>query len=258
MIHFWPVPVLSDNYVWILQPEGSAEVVVVDPGDGPLVRDTLASRGLRPAAILLTHHHADHTAGVASLLDMAPAPVYGPAVETIATVDRPIGGGDTIEVEGLGLELQVMDVPGHTAGHVAYAGDGFVLCGDTLFAGGCGRVFEGTPQQMVESLTRLAALDPSTALYCAHEYTVANLRFATQVEPGNSALADRLAGVLQQREMGEPTVPSTIETELRTNPFLRCRKQSVIEAAEAYSGGSLSNEVEVFAVVRAWKDRWRG
>jgi hydroxyacylglutathione hydrolase len=258
MIEIWPIPVLGDNYVWVLQPAGGAEVAVVDPGDGAPVLAALSERGLGLAAILITHHHADHTGGVRTLVNRWSCPVYGPAAESIAAVDRPVRHGDRIMLsESLG-DMEVLEVPGHTAGHVAYSSDGAVFCGDTLFAGGCGRVFEGTPDQMVDSLNRIVSLGPATQVYCAHEYTVSNLRFASTVEPGNAALATRLDHAMLQRKSGTPTVPSTIEIELETNPFLRCGEHTVIDAAQNHIGRELSGEVEVFTVVRAWKDGWRG
>jgi hydroxyacylglutathione hydrolase len=258
MIDIRPIPVLSDNYVWVIHADGASEAVVVDPGDGAAVARALSEHGLRLAAILLTHHHADHTGGVRELLAASPCPVFGPGAESIPAVDRPVAEGDRIELGPAFGAIEVIEVPGHTAGHVAYAGDEFVLCGDTLFAGGCGRVFEGTPGQMVHSLNRLVALGPSTRVYCAHEYTVSNLRFASVVEPENPTLAHRLDEAMALRSAGTPTVPSTIEIELDTNPFLRCGERTVIDAAQTHIGRALADEIEVFTVVRAWKDGWRG
>jgi len=256
MIHARPVAVLGDNYVWILQGESTRGVVAVDPGDAPPIVRELERTGLELAAILLTHHHSDHVGGVAELLRSAPAPVYGPACEAIPGVDHPVRDRD--RVEAAGLVLTVLEVPGHTAGHVAYCGDGLVLSGDTLFAGGCGRLFEGTPEQMVRSLGKLAALDPATSVCCAHEYTLANLRFARQVEPDNSDLLERLGAAEELRAAGRPTVPSTIGLELRTNPFLRCGEPPVVAAAARLLGRRPAGEVEVFATIRGWKDGWRG
>ena len=172
-------------------------------------------------------------------------------------VDRSVGDGDTIELDFLDLTLDVVALPGHTANHLGYVGSSVALVGDTLFAGGCGRVFEGTMEQMHDSLMRLAALLPDTKAYCAHEYTVANLRFAREVEPGNTALAERLAAVESSVEAGVPTVPSTIGYELQTNPFLRCSEPEVVAAAERHAGRSLEPGAEVFGVNRAWKDGWK-
>lgn len=258
VVEISPIQVLGDNYVWILGAADSERVVVVDPGSGPPVVAELKARGQQPAAILLTHHHGDHVGGVASLLDRWPVPVYGPARESIAEVSRPVRGGDRVDFPALGVILDVIDVPGHTIGHVAYVGDGFVLCGDTLFAGGCGKIFEGTAEQMVSSLDALGSLPATTSVFCAHEYTESNLRFAAEVEPDNPALIRRRKQVGELRAAGLPTVPSTVAEELRTNPFLRCDVPAVAEAAERRAGRTLSDRVEVFAVVRAWKDGWRG
>jgi hydroxyacylglutathione hydrolase len=251
-----PVSVLGDNYVWILGVHGSSRAAVVDPGDAGPVLQALRDRELELAAILLTHHHADHSGGVAELAARARVPVYGPARETISGVDHPVGEGDRIDAAGTPLE--VLEVPGHTAGHVAYRGEGFVLSGDTLFAGGCGRLFEGTPEQMSRSLARLAALAPATSVHCAHEYTVANLRFALLVEPDNGHLHERLAAAELLRREGKPTVPSTIAIERLTNPFLRCSEPAVAAAAARFLGHEPRSEVEVFAAIRGWKDGWRG
>jgi hydroxyacylglutathione hydrolase len=258
MLTLCPIPVLDDNYVWVLQLPGVASVAIVDPGDGVATLAALERRELEPCAVLLTHHHADHVGGVDEIIERHEVEVYGPALESIQSVNRPVSDTHVVRIPELDLELTVIDVPGHTAGHVAYLGPGFVLSGDTLFTGGCGRVFEGTPGQMYGSLQRLAGLPPSTGVYCAHEYTVANLRFALQVEPENQALQRRLASAEDLRTEDQPTVPSTIGEELQTNPFLRCHVAEVRAAAEANVGARLSDEVEVFAAVRAWKDGWRG
>jgi hydroxyacylglutathione hydrolase len=258
VIQLEPICAFTDNYVWLLRSRDSDKVAIVDPGEASPVLRALEKRGLTVAAILLTHHHEDHVGGVGEILEKHPAPVYGPAWENISTVDHPVRGGDRVPVEGVGLELDVVDVPGHTTGHIAYLGPGFALVGDTLFAGGCGRIFEGTPEQMYASLLRLAALAPDTAIYCAHEYTAANLRFAVDVEPDNSATELRFAKVRTLRGAGRPTVPSTLSEELQTNPFLRCREPSVVAAAEARVGRPLRGTSDVFAVVRRWKDGWRG
>lgn len=258
MTRIWPVEVLGDNYVWVIQSATRPAVAVVDPGDADPVILALDEHGLSLAAILITHHHADHTAGVGALLARAEVPVYGPVGERIPNVSRPVSGADRVEIDEIDLALDVIDVPGHTAGHVAYSGEGFVFCGDTLFAGGCGRIFEGTPDQMVTSLSRLTALPPDTEVHCAHEYTVSNLRFGLEVERENAALHARLEDAQRLRADGRPTVPSTLSLELDTNVFLRCAEPSVIEAAERHAGRGLADEVEVFATVRRWKDGWRG
>jgi hydroxyacylglutathione hydrolase len=255
---FEPLPAFSDNYIWLITDPPAPTAVVVDPGEASPVLQVLRQRQLELCAVLLTHHHGDHVGGVNEILRTHQVPVFGPARENIATVDHPVEGGDFIPFPDLGLEIEVIDVPGHTAGHIAYRGSDFALVGDTLFAGGCGRVFEGTPEQMHASLKCLAGLPAETLIYCAHEYTVANLEFARAVEPYNEALARRLEAAKKDRANRRPTVPSDIAEELETNPFLRCDQSAVVASAEAKAGLDLPTAVDVFAVIRGWKDSWQG
>lgn len=257
MLTIEAIPAFSDNYIWMIGAPGRSAVAVVDPGDPAPVLEVLERNRLDLVGILLTHHHADHVGGVGALLERRAAPVFGPAGEAIPGVDNPVRGDEVVALADLELYLRVVDVPGHTAGHVAYVGPDFALVGDALFAGGCGRVFEGTMEQMHESLNRLATLPPETAIHCAHEYTVANLRFAGEVEPDNRALGRRLADAIATRVAGHPTVPSRLADELATNPFLRCGESSVVAAAERHAGRPLASEAEVFAVIRQWKDGWQ-
>ena len=253
-----PILTFTDNYVWMVGSSDYDAVAIIDPGEAEPVLRILSESRLKVAAILLTHHHEDHVGGVGEILREHQAPVFGPGREEIPTVDHPVAGGDTITVQGLDLELDVIDVPGHTSGHIAFLDPGRAFVGDTLFAGGCGRVFEGTPGQMHASLGLLAALPPETVIYCAHEYTAANLRFALEVEPGNETLAKRLEDARTVRSEGRPTVPSVLAEELKTNPFLRCSEPGINAAAEHRVGRSLDTATDVFAVVRRWKDGWRG
>ena len=226
---------------------------MVDPGDARPVLEVLERDGLSLTAILVTHHHADHQGGVANLLAHYPAQVFGPAMESITAITQPLRGGETICLESLGVDFQVLAVPGHTSGHLAYYGSGVLFCGDTLFAAGCGRVFEGTPAQMHASLSRLAALPDQTAVYCAHEYTEANLRFALTVEPGNRLLRQRVDEVAVARAKGWATVPSALVLEKATNPFLRCSEPEIVASAQsrvAQTSGALA----VFTVLREWKN----
>jgi len=256
MITIIPIPAFADNYIWTLR-EGS-NAVVVDPGDAKPVQAWLDREGVALTAILATHHHNDHVGGVPALVARYAVPVFGPAHESIPNRTRGLREGDEVDVPGLPLRMRVMDIPGHTAGHIAFFGDvggvPSVFCGDTLFAAGCGRVFEGTADEMWASLSALAALPPETRVYCGHEYTLANIRFALAVEPDNSALWDRQAREQEKRDRGEPTLPSTIGLERLTNPFLRAPVPAVRQAAGAHAGAALSSDVDSFAALRAWKN----
>lgn len=249
-----PLPAFNDNYIWLLRNDTHA--AVVDPGNAKPVLAYLAEHKLQLAAILITHHHADHCGGVGELLAAHAAPVFGPAKENIATIDRPVGKGDTVNLGELGVALRVIDLPGHTAGHVGYYGAGALFCGDTLFAAGCGRLFEGTPAQMYASLEKLAALPDDTQVYCAHEYTLANLKFAAAVEPANPAIAERIAVCTGMRERGQPTVPFALAGERLSNPFLRSGESSVAAQAAVQSGRPMNDPIEVFAAIREWKNRF--
>jgi len=246
------LPAFDDNYLWLMSL--GRQAVVVDPGDAAPVLVALEAGGLKLQAVLLTHHHADHVGGVAELVERHPAPVYGPAAEEIPLVTRPLKDGDRLAPFDGHPGFRVLAVPGHTRGHIAYYDGERLFCGDTLFPCGCGRVFEGTMAQMHASLARLAALPPATWLYCAHEYSLANARFALAVEPGNRALQARQRWMAAQREAGLPTVPSLLQDELDTNPFLRCTSTAIRERVAARSGCMPADEVETFAQLREWKN----
>ena len=253
------VPAFEDNYLWLVHGAGMAarKVAVVDPGDAAPIVHALQNQNLELAAILVTHHHRDHIGGVATLAAEYAVPVYGPAQEAIPARTVALKEGDEVALQALGLRFQVIDVPGHTAGHIAYYGHGALFCGDTLFSGGCGRLFEGTPEQMLASLDKLASLPPETRVYCAHEYTAANLRFALAVEPGNGALREYQGVVTSLRARNEATVPTTLGLETRINPFMRTRLPSVRNAAAAHAGRPPADDAAAFAVVREWKNGFR-
>jgi hydroxyacylglutathione hydrolase len=252
MLQVIPLPAFRDNYIWLLRAGRSA--AVVDPGDAAPVLDYLALHGLALVAILNTHHHGDHVGGNRELLEKFDVPVYGPRHESIPGLTHPVEESSRVVLPALDLELQVLDVPGHTRGHVAYYGANSLFCGDTLFSCGCGRLFEGTAAQMHASLQKIAALPPDTRVYCAHEYTLSNIRFAKAVEPGNADLLAREQEVLALRGRDAPSLPSTLQLERRTNPFLRCDQTQVRAAAERHASRSLADGTAVFATLRAWKD----
>jgi hydroxyacylglutathione hydrolase len=254
MMAIHAVGAFKDNYIWIV--EDGRHAVAVDPGDAQPVHDFLAKTGLTLTAVLATHHHADHVGGLPELAQRWKCPTFGPAREVTAHLDRRLVEGESFAVPGIGIELAVLDIPGHTAGHIALHNAEMLFCGDTLFACGCGRLFEGTPAQMVDSLGKLARLPAATRVYCGHEYTLANIKFAQAVEPANAKLAERARRDTAKRDQGLPTLPSTIGDELATNPFLRCTESAVVASAEKHAGRALAGQVEVFAEIREWKNRF--
>ncbi|MES9946338.1 MAG: hydroxyacylglutathione hydrolase [Candidatus Thiodiazotropha sp.] len=255
MIEIAGVDAFDDNYIWMVKNPTSSQAVAVDPGDETPVLNWLQQHGCDLSAILITHHHYDHVGGIPELREAYPGVViYAPAGESIPGVTHPLKEGDRPRIAGLDADFQVLEVPGHTVGHIAYFGEGVLFCGDTLFAAGCGRVFGGTFDQLSDSLQRIAALPGDTLVYCAHEYTLANLGFAEWVEPQNPDLVSRIEREREKREAGAPTVPSILSDELLTNPFLRTTVGSVVQAAEDATGHDLTTPREVFTALRQWKD----
>ena len=258
MLDVAPIPAFRDNYIWLIRSARDPRAVaVVDPGDAAPVLEWLASEDLHLHAVLATHHHADHVGGARQLVEATGAAVFGPGRERLPVAFTPLGGNDRVSLPALGLEFEVIDVPGHTAGHIAYYGHDALFCGDTLFSAGCGRLFEGTAGQMLASLDALAGLPDSTRVYCGHEYTAANLRFAAAAEPGNADIGDYVRKVTEMRAAGRPSLPSTIGLEKRVNPFLRSRTENVKLSAERRAGRPLPTPVAVFAEVRSWKDTFQ-
>ena len=254
-VSVFPIKAFNDNYIWCLG--NQTHCAVVDPGDAGPVLAYCQDNKLTLSAIIITHHHWDHTGGIDALLAAFPnIPVYGPQNKDIKQITTRLSEGDHIELSKLDVKFSVLEVPGHTLDHIAYYGDTGLFCGDTLFSVGCGRLFEGTPQQMLQSLAKLTALPADTVVYCTHEYTLANIAFAEVVEPSNQALIDYKQWAKQQREKNMPTLPSSIIRELAVNPFLRCSSPELMTNVSQNMGTSLTSEQAIFASLRSWKDNF--
>lgn len=257
MLEVTTVAALQDNYVWLIHGRrDSSRVLIVDPGELAPVERALTRQGLRPAAVLVTHRHADHVGAARDLAERHGLRIFGPALEAESVVTEPLADNAELQFDDLGLSFRVLHIPGHTLGHIAYYGHGALFCGDTLFSAGCGRLFEGTPEQMSDSLERLASLPSPTLIYCGHEYTLANLRFAAAVEPDNPAIAALREDASARLALGQASLPSRLDCELAVNPFLRTSEAAVRRAAEQWSGTRLDDKVHVFAALRRWKDEF--
>jgi hydroxyacylglutathione hydrolase len=254
-VSVFPIKAFTDNYIWCLR--NQTHCVVVDPGDAAPVLAYCQDNQLTLLAILITHHHWDHTGGIDTLLATFPdIPVYGPQNKDISQITIRLTQGDDIQLAKLGVRFSVLEVPGHTLDHIAYYGDIGLFCGDTLFSAGCGRLFEGTPQQMFRSLAKLTALPTDTAVYCTHEYTMANIAFAEAVEPTNQTLVEYKLWATKQREKNAPTLPSNIQRELAVNPFLRCHSEELVKNISQNMQATLSSEQATFTALRSWKDNF--
>ncbi len=253
MLQIVAIPALHDNYIWAIVHPVSKLVVVVDPGESQLVSAFLKAQNLQLHAILITHHHWDHTNGITELVTKHPVSVYGP-YEEIPNLTHPVSHHDTVSLQEMTLEFKVLEIPGHTLGHIGYFGHGWVFTGDTLFAAGCGRIFEGTPTQFYDSLNTLTKLPSSTAVYCGHEYTTKNLAFAKLVEPENIIIQQRIDEAAYHRKHNQPTLPSKLQLEMDSNPFLRCHLDSVKHRVEAHFQQQYPNPLSVFTALRQWKD----
>lgn len=249
-LHITPIPAFNDNYIWLLH--NYRQAVVIDPGDAAPVLQILDALKLKLSTILITHYHADHIDGVAQLLQHHDAQVYAPKYEQYSFKHIALADGDEVRLECIDLKLQVMWLPGHTLGHIVYVDEKHLFCGDVLFGAGCGRLFEGTPTQMFDSLNKLKALDSNIKVYCTHEYTAKNIDFAIGLEPNNQALTDRKNRVSRLRKSKQPTLPSTIDLELKTNPFLRCNQDEIIENSQAED----RDELSVFTKIRMLRNHY--
>lgn len=258
MLKIYPVAAFTDNYIWVGINTDTNAAFVVDPGDSQPVIDFLSDKELKLTEILITHHHADHTGGIKGLLNYykRQIPVYSPLKEDIPCATHFLKEEDEINILNKSLSLKVLDIPGHTKGHIAYYNDNILFCGDTLFSAGCGRLFEGTPEQMFNSLSKLKHLKPSTKVYCAHEYTLSNLKFAKTIEPNNKDISNLANEVSILRKQNKPSLPSTIQQELEINPFLRTLEPEVIATAKKHMVDSAPSELDVFATIRMLKDKF--
>lgn len=254
MLKIDAIPAIKDNYIWFIQPQGSQQLLIVDPGDAEPVITAIEQDDLTPVAILITHGCHDHVDGIEALVKRYDIPVYGPKNEFIPYITHPLGACDDLVINPHFPTLRVLDIPGHTKGHIGFLTEDCLFCGDALFAAGCGRLHSGPADVLFHSLQQIAQLPLDTRVYCAHEYTQANLRFATEVEPNNKRIQQRLKDTELLRQRGLPSLPSLLALELETNPFLRCDNEQVKQAAEQWSAQQLETKQQVFAAIRKWKD----
>ena len=248
------IPSLSDNYIWLLINDSEATAAIIDPGSSAGCSDYLDHQNLRPAAILITHRHWDHVDGIEKLVQRYKIPVYGPATEYVPHLTTPLAGNDKFYLPELKLNFEVMDIGGHTSGHIGYLTGNMLFCGDTLFSAGCGRLFDGTATQLHAALKKISQLPDSTIIYCTHEYTLENLRFAQAVEPDNPAIQTRIDEVKALRQKDQPSLPVTLEMEKSYNPFLRTDKENIMKTVAQHSGQKINNSKDCFRYLRLWKD----
>lgn len=256
MLNIQAVSAFNDNYIWFIQEPNSRKLLIVDPGDAKPVIEAIEQQQLTPVALLITHHHSDHIAGIKELVKHYDIPVYGPKYEDIPSLTYPLTASDELKIDSAFPSLSVLDIPGHTSGHIAFLIEDNLFCGDTLFGAGCGRLLGGTAEQLHHSLQLIASLPEQTNIFCAHEYTQANLNFATHVEPHNAEIRQRIVDTDALVKNGKPSLPSRLSLELKTNPFLRCQQPEVIQAAQQFSGQPLPSPAAVFTTLRSWKDQF--
>lgn len=256
MLTIQAINAFNDNYIWFIEEPESNTLLIVDPGDAKPVIHAIEQQDLHPVALLITHHHYDHIAGINELVNKYNIPVYGPKTEAIPHITFPLASCESLEIDSLFSPIRVLDVPGHTNGHIAFLIDGNLFCGDTLFSAGCGRLLGGTAKQLHASLKLISSLPEQTMIFCTHEYTQENLRFASQVEPHNKLIRQRILDISALRLAGKPSLPSSLAVELKTNPFLRCHTAEVIMATEQFCGRKLETAEAVFTSLRSWKDQF--
>ena len=256
MLNIHPISAFNDNYIWLIEQPESRRILIVDPGDAIPVIQAIERQRFIPIALLITHHHHDHIDGLDQLVERYNIPVYGPETTSIPSITHPLTTSDTLIVDSDFPAITILDISGHTALHIAYLFDNCLFCGDTLFGAGCGRLLGGTATQLFQSLQQITSLPTQTKIYCAHEYTEANLRIAAIVEPNNLDIQQRITDTSIIRQQDKPSLPSTLALELATNPFLRCEQTTVIQAVEQFSGKQLATPIEVFTELRLWKDQF--
>ncbi|OUR73843.1 hydroxyacylglutathione hydrolase [Methylophaga sp. 41_12_T18] len=254
MLSIQAVPALTDNYIWLIKSEDTDDVIIIDPGESAPVISVLNEQHLTPVAILNTHYHYDHIDGIAALVERYQLPVFGPKNSFIPKLTHPLEECQQLTIHPSFPDFKIINIPGHTAQHIGYLVDGMLFCGDTLFAAGCGRLLGGTAAQLFHSLQQICQLPRTTKIFCSHEYTLANLQFALTLEPNNAAINQRILTTEKLRHLNQPSLPTTLELEFETNPFLRCDHHDVIHAAESFCTQTLTNPLDVFTVIRAWKD----
>lgn len=255
MLTILPVPALTDNYVWLLKSSSGPETIILDPGEAEPVINAISQQQLKPIAILNTHQHYDHVNGIKSLVETYQLPVYGSSAEFVPCLTHDLKDKQSVFVDSAFPEFEILNIPGHTAGHIAYLYEDKLFSGDTIFSAGCGRLLGGTAEQLFDSIQQLCRLPKHTKIYATHEYTEQNLLFAKLIEPENEALISYQQEVRQLRKQGQVTLPTTIEQELAINPFLRCEQPAVKESVSRYAERDLIEPKEVFAALRIWKDR---
>jgi hydroxyacylglutathione hydrolase len=256
MLKVQAIPALTDNYIWLIQAVDSKDVLIVDPGEAEPVIKALTEQHLKPIAILNTHYHHDHVDGISPLVEQYQLPVFGPENAFIPKITNTLTAPQKVTIQPDFPDFEILNIPGHTAIHIAYLVNGMLFCGDTLFAGGCGKLLGGTAKQLYQSLQQLKNLPKDTQIYCSHEYTLTNLQFALLVEPNNTAIKTRIEDVKTLVKQNKISLPTTLKLEFETNPFLRCEQPEVIQSAQQFAGTKLTSPVMVFTALRAWRDRF--